>query len=187
MFPYKDEKIVNAISYIAIKHKEKTKQFLFQTSLYKYLAFIDFESTKETGEPVTGLIYKAMERGPVPKEIYSEGNYQSTELYKFVKNDNNVQIIPTKQLPDLNFFSEYEIQLMDKYLDIFAESWIKSSHMSDASHEEIFAWKRTYKKEPNAEIEYKNHFPGNLQEKDVAKLNLSQEHFLLFSKFTDVK
>ena len=47
MIPYQKEKIENAICFFASEHQKKTKHPLYQTFLYKYLAFLDFESLRE--------------------------------------------------------------------------------------------------------------------------------------------
>jgi hypothetical protein len=62
MIPYKNEKIQNAIAFFAKEHCKKVRKPLYQTYLYKYLAFLDFISLREVGRPALELIYKAMER-----------------------------------------------------------------------------------------------------------------------------
>ena len=70
MIPYRNEKIQSAVAFFAKQHYKKTKRLLYQTYLYKYLAFLDFLSLRETGIPALGLVYSAMDLGPVPIEIY---------------------------------------------------------------------------------------------------------------------
>jgi hypothetical protein len=81
--PYQMEKIENAICFFAKEHQKKARKPLYQTFLYKYLAFLDFISLRETGQPALGLRYLAMEKGPVPIEIYDKKESYSTPLWPF--------------------------------------------------------------------------------------------------------
>src|SRR4030043_97032 len=110
MIAYREEKIKNAICYFATEHAKRTKKPLHQTFLYKYLAFLDFESLSDTGHPVLGLKYKAMERGPVPTEIYSKRKGLMTECFEFKELEDNKFIIMAKGHPNLEYFSSYEIK-----------------------------------------------------------------------------
>ncbi|QID33061.1 type II toxin-antitoxin system antitoxin SocA domain-containing protein [Pampinifervens florentissimum] len=69
MDPLRREKLENAIAYFAKRHYEKTGRPLTKIYLYKYLAFMDFLSVRETGRPAIGLRYLAMKYGPVPVGI----------------------------------------------------------------------------------------------------------------------
>jgi hypothetical protein len=42
MLSYRKERIDNAVLFFAQKHHQKTKKYLSQTVLYKYLAFFEF-------------------------------------------------------------------------------------------------------------------------------------------------
>ena len=75
MLPYRKERIENAMFFFAQKHHQKTKNYLSQTFLYKYLAFFEFRYLKATGDMPLELTYKAMERGPVPMEIYNNNTH----------------------------------------------------------------------------------------------------------------
>lgn len=187
MFPYKEKKIINAITYIAQKHKQKTRRNLYQTALYKYLGFIDFTSIKEVGRPVTGLHYKAMEKGPVPIEIYFEKEYRSTDLYDFKEDQYGVYIDIKKKKCNMDYFSDYEIQLLNNYIEIFAVRYVNSNMMSDASHKNIFAWKRVYNKTPNENIKYSDEFPGDIHSYDIDKLTLPQESYLIFTQLANIE
>ncbi|GMO44423.1 MAG: hypothetical protein Pg6C_06280 [Treponemataceae bacterium] len=70
MLSYRKELIENAVLFFAQKHYQKTKKYLSQTVLYKYLAFFEFRYLKKAGDMPLELTYKAMQRGPVPMEIY---------------------------------------------------------------------------------------------------------------------
>ncbi|MEA1947234.1 MAG: Panacea domain-containing protein [Thermodesulfobacteriota bacterium] len=176
MIPYKDEKIQNAIAFFAHNHKKKARRYLYQTYLYKYLAFLDFSSLKEQGFPVLGLTYRAMKRGPVPIEIYS--TKEDTKKYKFIKDELGVFII-AKEKPNLNYFSPYEIELMERLIEIYAVQWVLTDTMSEASHEAILAWRRTYIGNPNGIIDYSLEFEGDVLSKKQEELTYQEEVFLI--------
>jgi len=181
MIPYKYEKIQNAVCFFANAHFKKTKKPLYQTYLYKYLAFLDFYSLRETGRPVLEMVYQAMERGPVPMEIY--GNKIDTKTFKFVK-DKIGEFIVSPAKPCMEYFSQYEIELMDRLVEIFATQWITTKIMSDASHEDILAWKRTWHKNPNAIIDYALEFNEDLFMKDESELTYPESIFLMYKAMT---
>jgi uncharacterized phage-associated protein len=181
MIPYQTEKIENAICFFAFDHRKKTKKPLHQTFLYKYLAFLDFEAIKETGHPVLGLKYKAMKWGPVPEEIYNKKDNYKTPLFVFQKNSKeDIEVIPKKK-PDLQFFSKYEIGLMEKLIEIFADKFIYTGLISDASHEAILAWKRTWHDKPNSIIDYRLTFTGEILLKQDAELTYPEENYLIYN------
>jgi uncharacterized phage-associated protein len=175
MIPYRKEKIINAVAFFAHRHQKKTRQRLYQTSLYKYLAFFDFYSLSETGHPALGLIYKAMKRGPVPVEIYD--NKAETATYKF-KKDNIGEFIVVKGTPDLDYFSAYELSLLERLIEIFADRWVTSRIMSDASHEEINAWRRTWAEKQNSIINFDLEFDGDVLSKKEDELTYVEEIYL---------
>jgi len=186
MIPYQKEKIENAILFFTKEHYKKTKKYLSQTFLYKYLAFLDFTSLKEIGQPALNLTYLAFDRGPVPEEIYNiRKNYQ-TSLFKFVDiGDNRIQIIPKqKAKPDLDFFSPYEIKLMEKLIEIYASSYVDTNMISDCSHKEILAWKRTYEKNKNGLIDYSHTFKEDVYNKEESLLTVQEENFKTYDAVT---
>lgn len=188
MIPYRHEKIINAVYFFASEHKKKTRKNLYQTYLYKYLAFLDFRSLEETGQPVLALTYRALERGPVPDEIYNNNKYQQTELYSFVNDEMGKIIVPVqKAKKDYDYFSPYEIKLMQNLIDIFAASYVNANLMSEASHQDITGWRRTWKARPNGIIKYIDDFPGDLAHKAEDKLNSIEEHFLIFSGINQIQ
>lgn len=178
MIPYQKEKIENAICFFAKEHQKKARKPLYQTFLYKYLAFLDFTSLKQTGEPALGLRYRAMERGPVPIDIYDKRESYSSPLVKFVKDERgSIMIFPRKE-PDLDYFSPYEIELMSTLIEIYAKSYISTRLVSDASHEEIAAWKTTWKTNPNGIIDYLSEFRSDSACEADSEVPYPAEHFL---------
>ena len=159
MIPYQKEKIENAICFFAAVHQKKTGRSLDEASLYKCLAFLDFETFEETGRPALGLDYIAMERGPVPIEIYGARRSLKTECFEFVAQKDELSsrekfLVIAHGKPDLDYFSEYEKTTMKRIIEIFADRSIKAGLRSDASHERIKAWKKTWAKKKNSLIDY---------------------------------
>lgn len=193
--PYRDKKVEAAIAYIALEHKKKTRAYVCLTALFKYLAFFDFKSLEETGEPALGLQYRAMERGPVPIEIYNENKYKKSEYYKFddrkfSKNGKtsiayNIIPITSKTKGYLDYLSEYDIELLNRLIFFYAQSWVTASIMSDTSHSKkdgIKAWIKAWNREPNSLINMSETF-DSINIKDINKnLSHSEEHFLMYQR-----
>jgi uncharacterized phage-associated protein len=184
MIPCRNEKVQNAVAYFAEQHRKKSKRYLYQTFLYKYLAFLDFYSLKETGRPALDLVYKAMKKGPVPIEIYEHKT--ETPKYKFVK-DEWGEFVVAKGKPDLDYFSPYEINLMDRLLEIFARKWVTSTQASDSSHERIKAWQRTWAQCPNGIIDPALEFEGDLFRKKEDQLSYSEEVYLTYRALKNIE
>jgi len=181
MIAYQKEKIDNAICFFALRHKEETGKNLSQTFLYKYLALFEFEYLKKYGHPPLGLKYLAMERGPVPIGIYEKRATYSTSCAVFKKIEEDRFLVIAKGKPDMDYFSSAEIEEMSRLIKIYADQFVRASDISDASHEEIRAWRRIfYDKKPNAPIDYALEFEGDLNEKPSEKLSPAEESYLIF-------
>lgn len=177
MIAYQKEKIENAIGYFAKAHQEATRKPLFQTFLYKYLAFLDFESLEKSGRPALGLEYKAMKKGPVPIKIYANRSSLKTDCFEFRKVGEDQYVILSRGTPDLSYFSPFEIRQMKRLIEIFADRFVTTNEISEASHEQIKAWKRT---PLNKIMEYELNFDGDVKKKDPKKLTHSEESFLIY-------
>lgn len=171
---YQKEKIENAICFFAKEHQKKTRSPLYQTYLYKYLAFLDLNSVKETGRPALGLTYQALERGPVPIEIYRENI--ASECFQKKRYGENFVFISSGE-PDLSYFSKYETKSMLRLIEIFADKFVKSKEISEASHQDIPAWRKTKK---NKFIKYESQFEDDLKSKPSKKLSMAEEGFLIY-------
>lgn len=185
MIPYQTDKVNNAICFFAKEHKKRTRKFLDQTSLYKYLAFLDYETFEERGKPALGLIYRAMPRGPVPDEIYNARHSLKTNCFEFVMRKDEYSSIEKFYIialgePDMDYFSEYEKDKMKRIVEIFADSSVRASHRSDASHERIKAWKKTWDKNKNSLIDYSLTFDENPKTKNPENLSFAEDCFLTF-------
>lgn len=144
MIPYRKEKIDNAICFFATKHRDRFGHNPSQMSIYKYLAFFEFQAIERYGEPPLGLVYKAMRMGPVPVEIYNKEihgeKYSFDSYYKNLPRGEKIECytVEARGEPDLDYFSEDEQALMDEVVRTYggpAEVMSKKSH-------EIRAWKK---------------------------------------------
>lgn len=185
MIAYQKEKVENAICYFAARHKESTGKPLAQTFLYKYLAFLDFKSLEETGHPALGLKYLAMAKGPVPIELYDKRETLKTECFEFRRVEENKFIIIPKGRPNLEFFSPYEIKKMSQLIEIYADTFVKTSDISEASHQDIKAWRKAYKKKENSIIEYEMQFDENIKLKDLKELKPAEKNFLIYKSIEE--
>ncbi|MDR2510492.1 MAG: SocA family protein [Spirochaetaceae bacterium] len=146
MMSYKKERIDNTLLFFAKNHYQKTKKYLSQTFLYKYIAFFEFRYLKKAGDMPLELTYRAMPRGPVPIEIYDNRNnpvFFSKVIFEpfQTKSGTGYLIKPNgKFTPD--YFAEAEIEEMNNLIEIFTQQWVGAAEMSDASHQAIKAWKK---------------------------------------------
>lgn len=191
--PFQKEKIKNAILFFAIEYRKKTKKNINQTRLYKFLAFLDFEIMEEYGELPLGLTYKAMDMGPVPIEIYEkkEEEYINNELYRFQNkkdNYNTVEIVvKNKNLLDLDYFSDIEIEKMYNIIEIYTDKSIVTSQISDATHEKIKAWKKRYKEEKNGIISYDKDVFVDISNKKEEDFTNAERRYAMLKAFEEIK
>jgi len=177
----KNEKLKNAICYFAQEHPKKKGAPLYQTYLYKFLAFLDFGSTKERGKPIFGLTYDALEEGPVPMDIYNKRDKLKNETFEFKKLDEEKYIIISNKTANLSYFSEYEIKKMNELLDKFSKKGIRTKDINDESHS-IRAWKVTGR---NRTISYDDMFE-NLQNKSEEELTPEEETYLIYKSIIKI-
>lgn len=180
MIPYQKEKLENAVCFFAKEHARHTRHHLYQTFLYKYLALFDFGYLRSYGKPALGLTYQAMPKGPVPKELYDHRHDPDlSDRFSFQNDENGNLIVVLKKDPILDYFNKREIDLMNRLLEIYAQRYTTSGIMSDASHEAILAWQRTWAKKQNSVIDFSLEFPDNVFEKEENQLTFPEEVFLV--------
>jgi hypothetical protein len=181
MQPFQKERLDNIICFFATEFKKKARRYPSQTQLYKFLAYFDFRGQEEFGIPPLGLTYRAMKNGPVPIELYSERNDLATDLYAFeVKTDKSKIEVIAKTKPNLEYFSKNELNLINDLAFMFCDSSVDSKKMSDASHESIKAWRKTWAKNQNAIIDYDLTFNDNIVDKPIEKLSAQEETYLVY-------
>lgn len=179
MIPYQKEKLDNAVCFFAKEHNKKTRHQLYQTFLYKYLALFDFGCLKTYGKAPLGLTYVAMPRGPVPKELYDRrDDADLSAIFCFRKDERQNLIVLPKTPPNLDYFNKREVDFMHRLIEVYAQTYITSALMSDASHQEILAWKRTWKEKQNTIIDLSLEFSGDIFHKPETELTFPEEVFL---------
>jgi len=191
MLSYQKERIDNALLFFAQNHYKKTKKYLSQTFLYKYLAFFEFRYLKKAGDMPLELTYKAMERGPVPMEIYNNRdnpNYFSKVVFEpsLTKSGKSMYLVKPNGTFDPDYFAEAELKEMNDLIDIFAQQWVGSTEMSEASHQTIQAWKKTYSRQPNADIDPIEEFDRDITEVPEDALQTGELKYLMHRKMMEL-
>ncbi|GHT00386.1 hypothetical protein AGMMS50276_26040 [Synergistales bacterium] len=191
MIPYQKQKIENAIAYLASEHKAKRGYYPYQMWIYKALALLDFDILRKKGTPCLGLDYEAMEMGPVPTEFYfavKNGNPPEGEKYRFVLLPNAKAQVENTSEPELDYFSDSEVEAMDDILDKFAVGEGDINALINQTHKSILAWKTAWElaKKYNRgrmEMNYADEFDGLLgkDEKDLAP---QEERFICYMDMT---
>lgn len=186
MIAYKTEKRNNAICFFAQEVYKLRKQYLPQTLLYKFLSYLDFFSIEKLGKPALELKYRAYKNGPVPVGIYNNREGYQTDCFKFEKRGTNRFIIISTKEADLDYFSEFEIEIMNYLLDKYIKNDLDMKKIIDNicedSHNEIKAWKVAYNRKKNSRIDYSDTF-GEIDKKESNKLSIQEERFLVYRSF----
>lgn len=187
MLAYREERINNTLLFFAKEHFKKTRKYLSQTALYKYLAFFEFLHLKKRGDMPLELNYRAMEHGPVPIEIYDhrydKDFFQKVDFVEcLTKSGNSAIIIKPKGMFEPDYFSENELQELNQLIEIFAQSWIDSTIMSDTSHKTLRSWKITYENSPNDFIDPKEEFSRDIERLSDKEITAIEERYLLQRK-----
>jgi uncharacterized phage-associated protein len=190
MLSYRKERINNVILFFAQNHYKKTKKYLSQTALYKYLAFFEFRYLKKVGNMPLELTYKAMPHGPVPLEIYENRDnptyFPLVTLEPFQTKSGTGYLIKPKGKFTSDYFAEAELEEMNNLIEIFAQQWIGASEMSDASHQSIQAWKKTYSRNPNAVIDPIEEFDRDIMAVPEETLKTGELRYLMHRKMMEL-
>ena len=191
MLAYQKERLENTMLFFVLEHYRKTKKYPSQTILYKYLAFFEFRYLEKTGTMPLELTYRAMKNGPVPLEIYDKRNksgaFSAVEFEPFeAKAGNAAYIIKPKGKFNPDYFAGAELSEMQELIEIFAQQWVSANIMSDASHEQILAWKKTYSKKPNAIIDPIDEFKRNIASEPSDTLSSAEERFMIHRSIAEL-
>jgi hypothetical protein len=183
MIAYKTEKINNAICFFAKEVYKLIKQYLPQTLLYKFLSYLDFFSIEKLGKPALELEYRAYKNGPVPVGIYNNREGYQTDCFKFEKRGTNRFILISTMEADLDYFSEFEIEIMNYLLKKYINQNLPMKKIIDQicndTHKDIRAWKVAYDREKNSAIDYSDTF-GEIDKKESNKLSIQEGRFLVY-------
>jgi uncharacterized phage-associated protein len=139
------EKRINAIRYFCRHTKNLT-----ETKLYKLLYFLDFFHFKQVGRPVTDLEYFAWDFGPVPTKLFFEIKEIKApkEILMCIIEERDAETGEKKkssfkslQAPDLDVFSEREIEILENVAYIFRDA--RAKDMTEITHLKNEPWHRT--------------------------------------------
>src|SRR5438046_2822902 len=107
------EKLIQAINFFA----RNTRKF-GKVKLYKLLYFLDFEHFKLTGRSVTGLVYYAWPKGPVPVALHNEIDNPQEDLRQAIDFDTRnvrdgwmLKVTPKVEFSDRHF-SKRELAIL---------------------------------------------------------------------------
>ncbi|MBW8003069.1 MAG: DUF4065 domain-containing protein [Planctomycetes bacterium] len=181
MLAYQKERIENAICYFAREHQKRAQKPAYQTYIYKYLALFDFRVLEKTGKPALDIEYDAYERGPVPRPLYNTRSFHKNQCYKFKPEGENSIIIEPARRPNLNFFSEFEIEIMNQILAQYAHPWITTDILNEASHE-IPAWQKVWSRRGDRSkvpMSYDDNF-DNINNKSESELTREEDTYLVY-------
>jgi len=186
MILYREKKIENAIAYFASEYYKRKGYNPTQTWVYKFLAILDFRILRKMGTPCFGLEYAAMQWGPVPMQLYNEVQARQTFVkgkvsFRFQPDPDKVYVSHTAE-PDLDFFSNLELDEMDAILEEFTCANLDS--VIEKAHEEILSWQIAWKKAKDEgkkimPMDYADEF-DSIAEKPESELSPEEERFLCY-------
>ena len=175
--------VENAVSYIAREYKEKTNSDIDQVVLYKILAFTDVECVRSYGKPLTRLDYYAERKGPVPHDLKD----LKSDLYekrRSDKNNGNPVFICTG-IPNLDYFSDSELDVLDKYIGrAVNENWT-AEIASDLSHKEIKSYQVAVKRKGRSKhMDYADEFGEDFKNKSESEMSSAEANYALYAALT---
>lgn len=182
MRAYQEQIFNNTICYIATEYKKRARRPLFQTMLYKIMAMYDFRVLREMGRPALEIEYKAMDRGPVPTQLYNKEI--KNDKFKMTKGDGNKVTVEAVGKADLDYISEKEREILDGVIEILGEA--NAQMASDASHEDIRSWKKKYDQNRNGIMDYADEFAENINAKSESELTDAERNFLNYQFVKDL-
>jgi uncharacterized phage-associated protein len=113
-------KIGNTVIYLADRIPDLSK-----TKLLKLLYILDEISIKKSGIPMLNLKYKVWKFGPVSEELYIDLSSETTILEKYIIKNSNESYIKSKTTFVDDEFSENDIELMDKVIQVYGNQTAK--------------------------------------------------------------
>jgi hypothetical protein len=142
--PNKEEKIRNAVCFFASEHERLTGKPLAHTFLHRYLAFFDFASLERMGRPALGLLSSTIGSGPLPIDIYGKGDNPKDDCLVYVPQGEGRYIVKALGKPDLSCFSPFELDEMNKLVQLHAHHFATASDSSEAGYAAKGSSRRTW-------------------------------------------
>lgn len=159
MFRFSEEKFEALLQIICQRFDD-----IDRLKAVKLIYYIDKYSLLNTGRPILGDIYYKMIKGPVPSKSYDLikefpfGDNDSCKFFYVPTSNSTNPFIVTKCSPNLDVFSEKEIESIEKVLkELGGRSGVE---LSDLSHKDC-AWTKSSMGSP---IDYRLFFKDNPEE-----------------------
>jgi hypothetical protein len=180
---FQKEKIGNAMAYFAKAYYERVGYYPRQTWIYKFLALLDFRFLKKAGVPSLGLEYDAMEKGAVPAYLYDNRFSIKSRYFEFIPTQTGSFEVRNLVEPNLDYFSDDELDIMDDILDTYATSDLET--VIDDAHKEIRAWQIAWEKaqqigRKRVSMEFSDEFDEDIFKKDEMELSPQEARFLCY-------
>jgi hypothetical protein len=98
------------------------------------------------------------------------------------KSGNTGYLVKPNGIFEPDYFAEAELKEMNDLIDMFAQQWVGASEMSEASHQAIKAWKKTYSRQPNADIDPIEEFDRDITTVPEDTLRTEELKYLTYRK-----
>jgi uncharacterized phage-associated protein len=174
---YEKRYLGSVIAFLAQEHKARTGQPMYQTHLYKYLAFLNKAIIEKLGAPAVPLTFIAMRNGPVPLELYNDRKNLKNQFFRFQPDIDSGNpeafIVLAESPPDYTLFSDAEYVTLRRLIQEYATEFSTTNDISEASHEKINAWKAAYQRQPNSRMDDADELTDGLENIERLRDNLT--------------
>ena len=161
-----------------------------KVKLFKLLYFLDFIHFEQTGRSVTGLMYSAWPKGPVPEDLNNEWKRPSVDFGEHVTRFNQ-ELKGGKERHAIKKKRDFRPQLFTvrelKIMESLAKRHFKDTadDMTDASHFETGPWDEVYKVQGRhqAEIPYELALLRRGSSEDMEVLEIAKEYEEITSNY----
>ena len=137
-FKFNEEKAISAILYISKKLLSATDKRIKADfhKIFKILYFADQKHLHRYGRPIVGDCYIAMKSGPVPSRIYDilKDAKDKKDYTNFI--DVRGYYVHPKQEPDMDMFSESDIECIDKSIE--ENKYLTFDELLEKSHDSAY-------------------------------------------------
>jgi hypothetical protein len=116
----KEQKIKNAVVFLASEHERLVHKPLGLDFLQRYLAFLDYSSLKRIRRQALGLLYSTMGRNPITAGFSEGDKKQKNDCFVLVPQRGGGYVVKATCEPDLGCFSSFEIHEMKRLVSINA-------------------------------------------------------------------
>ena len=184
--PYREDKIKNAVCFFASEHERLTGTSLTHTSLYKYLAFLDYASIEKTGRPALGLLYRTKGRRPLPVHTYAKLHSLWEDRFIFLPRGQGGYLVAATAEPDLSSFSPFEVSEMKSLVETYAHRFAKARDAGEEVRKATGFWKRRWMR-ANETVDFDDVFDDDffINHKEVC--TMAGLHALIEKYVTQIK